>query len=87
MLMWSPPPVIDKNGEIEHYVVNVVERYTGRQWTFVVVDVTLHVGGLHPHYYYDCNVSAYTIGSGPYSSTYSVLTAAEGECHLERYIS
>jgi len=83
MLMWSPPPLTDRNGDIEHYAVIVVERYTGRQWTFVVVDVFLHVGGLHPYYYYDCNVSAYTIGFGPYSSTYSVLTAAEGECQIE----
>ena len=79
MLAWSLPPPTEINGVIDHYIVNVVERHTGRQWTFVVVDQMLHVGGLHPHYYYDSNVSAVTISTGPYSATYSILAQPEGE--------
>ncbi len=79
MLVWSPPPPIEINGVITHYTVNVVERHTGRQWTFVVIDNTLHVGGLHPHHYYDCIVSAVTIGNGPFSDVLSVITETEGK--------
>ena len=79
MLMWSPPPPMDVNGVILHYTVNVVERHTAVQWTFHVVDQTLNVGGLHPYYHYDFNVSATTVGRGPFSSNYSLLTQPEGK--------
>lgn len=79
MLTWSTPPPVEVNGAIQHYTVNVVERHTGIQWTFFVVDRTLHVGGLHPHYYYDLNVSATTIGRGPFSASYSLQTQSEGK--------
>lgn len=78
MLAWSPPPSLEINGAIRHYTVHVVERQTGIEWTFVVVDETLNIGGLHPYYQYDFNVSATTIGRGPISATYSVQTQQEG---------
>lgn len=77
MLFWSPPPPLEVNGRIRHYTVEAVERHTGRQWTFFAVDPDLHVGSLHPYYYYDFNVSATTIGVGPFSVVYTVLTDPE----------
>lgn len=77
MLTWSLPPPTEINGAIQHYTVNVIERHTGRQWTFFVVDRALHVGSLHPYYYYEYNVSATTTGEGPFSATYSVQTKQE----------
>ena len=81
MLFWSPPPPRDVNGAIRYYTVEAVERYTGRQWTFFAVDADLHIGSLHPYYFYDFNISATTIGMGPFSSIYSVLTLPERECN------
>ncbi len=77
MLQWSTPPPLDINGIIRHYTVSAVERHTGRQWTFFAIDPDLHVGSLHPFYYYDFNVSATTVGPGPFSSRYSILTDQE----------
>ena len=77
MLLWSPPPPLDANGIVRHYTVIAVERYTGRQWTFFAVDPDLHVGSLHPYYYYDFNISATTIGPGPFSSVFTLLTEPE----------
>ena len=36
------------------------------------------VQSLHPHYTYACAVSAYTVGSGPYSEVLNVTTAGDG---------
>ncbi len=77
MLFWSPPPPLDVNGIIRHYTVKAVERHTGRQWTFFAVNTDLHVGSLHPYYYYDFNLSATTVGEGPYSSAFTLLTDPE----------
>ena len=78
MLVWSPPPPLEVNGVIRHYTVEIVERHTTRQWTFLAVSPSLHIGSLHPYYYYDVNVSATTVGMGPSSSVYSIRTLPEG---------
>ena len=77
MIFWSSPPPLEVNGVIRHYTVVAVERHTGRQWIFFAVDSDLHVGSLHPYYYYDFNVSATTIGPGPFSDAFTVLTDPE----------
>ena len=76
---WSPPPLLEVNGVIQYYRVIITERHTGRTWTFFAVDDDIHIGSLHPYYYYDCTVSAYTIGAGPFSQTVSVQTNQAGE--------
>ena len=77
--MWSPPPPLDVNGLLRYYIVEVTERYTSRSWTFFAVDDDIHIGSLHPYYYYDCVVAAYTISAGPFSQTVSVLTDQDGK--------
>ena len=79
MLEWSPPPPLEVNGAIRHYTVEATERHTGRQWIFFAVDADLHIGSLHPFYYYDIKVSATTVRMGPFSTVYSVLTLPERE--------
>lgn len=79
MLIWSLPPPVEVNGAIQHYTVIIVERHTGRQWTFLPVDQQLHVGSLHPYYYYDFNVSATTVGRGPFTTIHSIQTLPESK--------
>ena len=81
MLMWSPPPPIHINGIILYYRVRVIERETGRLFTFVTALQQLPVDDLHPHYHYDCTVAAFTVGDGPFSSNFTVQTEEEGESH------
>ena len=78
MLMWSPPPAIHINGIIEKYVVYVTENETNQMWTFFAFnDEDIVVGSLHPHYHYDCRVSAFTIAEGTLSSVVTVQTEQE----------
>lgn len=77
-LEWDPPPEIDINGEIEYYVVEVEEVYTGRTWTFHAVDVHINVASLHAYYVYKCRVAAFTIEQGPFTSYYNVYSGEKG---------
>ena len=79
--MWAPPPPLEVNGLLRYYIVEVTERHTSRSWTFFAVDNDIHIGSLHPYYYYDCVVAAYTISTGPFSQTLSVLTDQDGRLH------
>ena len=73
-LTWSAPPPLEVNGLLRYYIVEVTERHTSRSWTLFSVDDDIHIGSLHPYYYYDCIVAAYTIGAGPFSQTVSIRT-------------
>ena len=75
---WSPPPPVDVNGIINHYTVRITERHTTRMWTFFTVGVNINIGSLHPYYYYDCIVSTFTIGPGPFSEVTSLRTDQAG---------
>ena len=77
-LEWDSPPEVDVNGEIEYYVVEVEEVYTGRMWTFHAVDVHINIASLHSYYVYRCRVAAFTIALGPYTSYYNVYSGEKG---------
>ena len=74
---WFPPPPQDINGLIRFYTVRLTERHTGRQWTFFAVDQDIRIGSLHPYYFYDFVVAAYTTGTGPFSQVFTVQTAQD----------
>ena len=40
---------------------------------------SLVVQGLHPHYMYECSVSANTIATGPYSDTVLIQTPEDSK--------
>ena len=71
---WSPPPAREVNGFVRYYSVRLRERHSGREWDFVALDSHINIGSLHPHYLYDFTVAAHTIGQGPFSDFYTVLT-------------
>ena len=77
-LEWDPPPTVDINGEIEYYVVEVDEVYTGRMWTFHAVDDHINIASLHAYYVYRCRIATFTIALGPYTSYYDVYSGEKG---------
>lgn len=79
-LQWSPPPPIDVNGVLRHYVVEVTETDTGRDWSFVALGPSLILGSLHPYYNYSARVAAYTIELGPFTELFFVQTNQSGNC-------
>lgn len=78
-LTWQPPPAVDVNGIIQYYLADIRELETGRFWDFVAVDEDLQIGSLHPYYTYECTVAAFTIGTGPYTNSITVLTDEAGK--------
>ena len=78
-LEWDPPSDVNINGEIEYYVVEVEEVYTGRMWTFHAVHVHINIASLHAFYVYECRVAAFTIAQGPFTSYYNVYSGEKGK--------
>ena len=78
-ISWQAPLLELQNGAITSYYIVVVERETGNvlNFTTVATDSIYVVNGLHPFYFYNCSVAAYTNGLGP-SSSYVVQTLPEG---------
>jgi len=56
--------------------VEVVE--SGRVMVYYPLEEEYSVNGLHPFYNYHCQIAAYTIDIGPYSSSYAVQTLPAG---------
>ena len=77
-ITWLPPPSQDINGIITEYRVTVIEVLTGRRFNFTSTSSFVIAFGLHPHYAYECIVSAYTVGIGPYSQAISITTPESG---------
>ena len=75
---WSLPPAIDINGIIQFYEVHLTEIQTGRSWMFFAVDNFINVGALRPYHFYEFQVAASTIASGPFSSPIQVPSGETG---------
>ena len=85
LLMWQPPSNEIQNGRIRLYTASVFEVQTDTNFSYTLYsqpseDSALLVQSLHPYYDYMCNVSAVTIGPGPYTSPLTVRTFEDGEC-------
>lgn len=82
VLTWSPPPAVSINGIIDYYVVEIMENRTGRSWTLHSPNLYLTLGSLHPYYVYVCRVAAFTVGRGPFTPYFEVITAEDGKCGI-----
>ena len=60
-------------------MVMVSEQETGRFWNFFAVEEDINLASLHPFFNYECQVAAFTIGSGPYTSSVIVQTDEAGK--------
>ena len=77
-LSWSPPPVNSRNGIITEYRINITEAITGTVITLTSTATSITALGLHPYYTYECIVSAFTVGIGPYSQAVQITTPQDG---------
>ena len=75
-LSWSLPPVQEIN--VQHYIVEVDELETSRDWTFYAVETHAHVISLHPYYTYVCKVAVVENIIYPYTSPITVITHQAG---------
>ena len=82
VLSWSPPPTSQQNGIIREYTVNITEIQTGLSIILNSTSTSVSVLSLHPYYTYECTVSAYTVGGGPYSEVFTITTQEDGTLHL-----
>lgn len=78
-ISWESPPPEEQNGIIREYRINVTEVNTGTMWQLVSTTNSKVVSTLHPNYVYEFEVTAFTIGTGPYSAAFSVTTPEDGK--------
>ena len=69
----------DQNGIVRAYVVNITEMNTGSTIQKLSTTNSLTVENLHPYYTYAVMVAAYTVESGPYSTSFAFTTAEHGK--------
>ena len=77
-LTWDPPPLEHHNGEIDGYLVNVTEIATGHFAQHISNQTQITIENLHPFYAYHCQVTAVTVGEGPYTDVVIVVTDESG---------
>ena len=78
-LSWAPPLVSERNGVIQHYLVNVTETDTGKRYGLVSLRTNFTLFGLHPYYTYSITVTAVTVAPGPPTSPVLILTNEDGK--------
>ena len=77
-LHWEPPPLVDRNGMIRSYIVNISVAETGTSFQLTSETTTLNISNLHPFYTYTLTVAAVTIGPGPYGLVFTVQMPEDG---------
>ena len=86
-LVWHSLPAADQNGIIRHYIVNITEEDTGRQFQFTSLATYTSIGSLHPFYTYVCTVAASTVDIGPFSTPLTVTTLEGGMILFQLHIT
>ena len=78
-LTWQPPEHSSQNGIIQHYLIDVTEVETMRQFQLTSTSTSVAAIALHPYYTYSFTVAAVTVSQGPYSGEISIQTLEDGE--------
>ena len=81
-LTWDPPTAANQNGIIQTYIINMTVLESGENIQLMSNSTEIDFVMLHPYYTYSFVISTVTIGPGPPSSAYNVITAEEGNLHL-----
>ena len=77
-LSWLPPMENQRNGNIRHYIIGVIELHTGRKFPLSSTNTTFIYPQLHPAYAYHFSVAAVTVDIGPYSDPIVTTTPEDG---------
>ena len=77
-LSWLPLLENQRNGDIRHYNIRVIELQSGRKFALTSMNTTLIYSQLHPAYEYHFSVAAVTVEIGPYSDPAVVTTPEDG---------
>ncbi len=78
ILTWSSPPADTWNGDLKEYIVNISEVETGHVYQLYTDNTSIVVSLLHPFYFYECSVTAFTVAAGPYSDYIRTKTLEDG---------
>ena len=80
VLSWVPPPVENRNGDIQHYTIAITETETGERFNRTVSNYTsMLLTQLHPYYRYKCQVAAVTVEIGPFGVPIVIQTLQDGK--------
>ena len=81
-VVWNPPPPEDQNGDIIRYRVNITVLGTMEMYQLLSVNGSITVFSLRPYTTYNFTIAAETtVGVGPFSGAYTVMTATDGKKH------
>lgn len=78
-LSWSPPVISERNGVIQHYLVNVTELETGNMHGHISPRTNFTLFSLHPYFSYSITVTAVTVSPGPPTSPVVIRTEQDGK--------
>jgi hypothetical protein len=76
-IIWLPPPVIDINGIIKYYSIEITELISGRHTHSLANEEHILVP-VRPGKVYRCRVAAFTIGLGPLTDYFNVISQESG---------
>ena len=78
LLSWSSPPLVNQNGVIRNYTINITEVNTGRLIQITSQTTSELLESLHPYYNYSCVIAAVTVDTGPFSESVTITTLEDG---------
>lgn len=81
-LSWSPPPEVQLNGVLRHYVLFVQELESGRNVTLMSTDSLIILSDLHPFYSYAIAVCPVTVDTGPCANFEPIQLPQDGKICL-----
>lgn len=81
-MSWSSPVVSERNGMIQHFLINVTEMDTGNMYNHVSSRTNLTLFTLHPYYSYSVTVTAVTVNPGPPTTPVVIRTDQDSKISL-----
>ena len=78
LLSWNELQEDQANGVVKYYVIKIFVSESGEHFEYTSQETHLIINSTHPYYTYSVQVAAYTIGIGPYTDEFTVVTPQEG---------
>lgn len=77
-ITWTSPEEDELNGQLTHYVVEILELDTGASTHITSILPEVVLNSLHPFYTYRIHVAAVTVSPGPHSEALEITTLEDG---------